>query len=186
MYLQDGSSWKCVFAIQQLETILALMVRDKLTKEDEENIDLIVNPYPSVTRDTLNDIDASESPDARNSLVSELSLVLSNYAAVLNPQVQIQFPRLIGLLKDKQIYNSSAIMLSDACRHMDNIQHAFKDLGIFELLDFSREHYNATMSLVYSLCMENKANTQYFLERYYDKERDTSDLVQNIRNQHFD
>ncbi|KAH9412187.1 hypothetical protein HK407_01g00800 [Ordospora pajunii] len=157
------------------------MVRDKLTKEDEECIDMIVNPYPFVTEDTLNDIDASVCPDERNLLVCELSVVLSNGAAVLNPKIQGMFPRLIGLLSDKQIYNSSAVMLSDACRHIEDVQNAFKTLGIFNYLDFSEAHYKATVSLVYSLCIENNNNRQYFIENYYDEQRDRNcSLIQSI------
>lgn len=155
-----------------------------LTKEDEENIDLIVNPYPFATEHTLNDIEAADDADTRNELVDELSVILSNYAAVLNPRVQVQFPRIIALLRDTRIYNSSALMLADACRHMDNIQNCFRDLGIFNLLDFSPEHYKHTTSLVYSLCIENEANTQHFLNNYYSEERDSANtLFQSIRTQ---
>lgn len=158
------------------------MVRERLTKDDEENIDVVVNPYPIATEDTLNDIDTSADPEERNSLVGDLSVILSNHAAVLNPKVQQNFPRLINLLRDKEIYNSSAIMLSDACRHIEDIQNAFRALGVFELLDFAADHYKATAALVYSLCMENKENTAYFSERYYSEDRDGhSPLMQEVR-----
>lgn len=162
------------------------MVRERLTKEDEENIDIILNPYPLATENTLEGIDASNDPEVRNGLVNDLSVILSNYAAALNPRVQEKFPKLVGLLKDKDIYNASAFMLSDACRHMEDIQNAFRALGVFELLDFTIDHYRATTSLVYSLCMENKENTMYFLEKYYNEERDKDNaLMQNVRGQSF-
>ncbi|CAD24965.1 hypothetical protein [Encephalitozoon cuniculi GB-M1] len=162
------------------------MVRERLTKEDEENIDMILNPYPLATEDALNEIEMSTDPAVRNQRVGDLSVILSNAAAVLNPRVQEKFPRLISLLKDKHIYNSSALMLSDACRHMEGIQNAFKALGIFELLDFTVDHYKATSSLVYSLCIENKDNTAYFVEKYYSTERDRDNaLIQNLRGQSF-
>ncbi|KAG5858925.1 hypothetical protein KMI_10g16250 [Encephalitozoon hellem] len=162
------------------------MVRERLTKEDEENIDIILNPYPLATENTLNEIDASNDPEVRNKLVGDLSVILSNYAAVLNPKVQEKFPKLVSLLRDKEIYNSGAFMLSDACRHIEDVQNAFRALGVFELLDFAIDHYKATISLVYSLCMENKSNTEHFLEKYYNKERDEDNaLIQSVRDQSF-
>ncbi|ADM10947.1 uncharacterized protein Eint_010850 [Encephalitozoon intestinalis ATCC 50506] len=162
------------------------MEREAFTESDEENIQVILNPYPLATENALNGIDASSDPEERNKFVQDLSIILSNYAAVLNPKVQEKFPALVRLLKSKDIYNSSALMLSDACRHIVGIQNAFKALGVFENLDFTPDHYKASVSLVYSLCMENKTNTTYFIEKYYNEERDKDNpLLQSIRNQSF-
>lgn len=160
------------------------MLGEQSTPEDDENIDIIVNPYPSATRDTLDDIDTATCPEERRRLVEDLVIILSDYAAVLNPQVQLLFPRLVNLLRDKEIYDASAIMLSDACRHIDVVQNSFMSLRVFELLDFDGEHYRSTASLVYSLCMENKSTTKYFLANYYNEDRDgNNDLIQSVKSQ---
>jgi hypothetical protein len=148
------------------------MYRKELTKEDEENIDLIINPYPRVTEDILNGIEDAKDPVERNRLVEELGLVLSDAGASRNPMVQTKFPRVVSLLKEEELYKSAAIALSDACRHVDVVQDIFRKLDVFEMMRFDEENYKFTMSLVFAMCLGNRENHSYFMEWLYVEERD--------------
>jgi hypothetical protein len=149
-----------------------MVYRRELTSEDEENIDLIINPYPKATGDTLDAIDAAKDSEERNRLVGELGLILSDAAASRNPMVQVHCPRVVSLLREEELYKSAAIALSDACRHMSDVQDMLRGLGVFEMMRFDKENYRFTMSLVFAMCLENKENCRYFMDRLYVEERD--------------
>lgn len=147
------------------------LYREKLTEEDEKNIDAFLNPYPIAVEETLNAIEKAEDIEEKIKFVEELSVILCHNDAVRNPVVQTKLPRVIDLLRNKDLYNSTCIVLADSCRHLDYIQNLYYELGVFDLLDFENS-YKFTVALVFSLCYKNKKNTQYFLDKFYNEERD--------------
>lgn len=155
------------------------LYREKLTDEDEKNIECILNPYPIAVEDTLNAIEKSEEIEQKLKFVDELSVILCHNDAVRNPVVQTKLPRVIDLLKNKDLYNSTCIVLADSCRHLDYIQNLYYELGVFDLLNFE-DSYKFTIALVFSLCYKNKKNTQYFLSKFYKEERDKDNEMIDI------
>lgn len=158
-----------------------------LTDEDMNTLSNVVNPYPKMVEDILTAIEATEDVEKRIKLIEQLMLVVCNTSAVQNPKVQSNFRRMIDLLKVTELYDSAAIMLSDACRHLNDIQNIFRELGIFDLLIFSNERHRATSALVFSICFENKNTTDYFIENYYDESRDRKNsLIVDVLEQKFE
>jgi hypothetical protein len=147
------------------------LYRERLTEEDEKNIDLYLQAYPIAVEATLSEIENSSDLEHQLKFIDELSLILCHNDAVRNPVVQQKLPRVLNLLKDKNFYESASLVVADSCRHIDYIQNLYFDLGVFELLDFEN-FYKQTIAVVFSLCYKNKKNTEYFLDKYYKEERD--------------
>ncbi|KAF9763176.1 hypothetical protein NGRA_1440 [Nosema granulosis] len=145
--------------------------RERITSEDEENIDVILNPYPIAVEETLKAVENSPEGEDKKKYVVELSAILCHNDAVSNPVVQQKLPRVVELLKNDDLYTCTCIVLADSCRHVVAIQNLYYEIGIFDLLKFELG-YQFTVALVFSLCYKNKRNTEYFIENLYNEERD--------------
>ncbi|WUR03803.1 uncharacterized protein VNE69_06123 [Vairimorpha necatrix] len=149
---------------------------------DDDSLDMILNPHVYALDDTLKSIHSSSSTDEKNQLIDELTVIFTKDDILFNRKIQARFPDILNLLKNPDLYNNSCILISDMVRHKPIIQEIFFLLKIFDFLNF--EKYKNTMSLVFSMCYGNKKLTEYYFTEIFKEERDNeNELVKILKEQ---
>ncbi|KAF7684318.1 hypothetical protein TCON_0473 [Astathelohania contejeani] len=109
--------------------------------------------------------------------VDALVELLCDMSCALNPGVLKHYPKLISLLKIPELYTPVCALLAEACQNLKELQDLLFHLGIFKYIKFGEK---GTYYLIFSLCTNNKTNTDYFVKNLYNKERDKDERIERL------
>ncbi|TBU01041.1 hypothetical protein CWI39_1501p0020 [Hamiltosporidium magnivora] len=142
------------------------MERKKLSSEDIENMKTILNPYPVVLENFLDNIENSTDLKEKLEEIEELSSIMVAIDVCGNPDVMNKFERIMKMMEQKELYGAICRLFADCCQNFDVVQAKLVKIKIFEKIKYNWSLNDSTY-LLFSLCMNNPAITKLFFSKYY-------------------